>query len=496
VDQSRAPFAEDLIRRANLRRTSLHMPGHKHRGVATPRLRDHWGEVVLRSDLAEMSGVDYLEAPAGTLVEAQALAAEAFGASWSFFLVNGSSAGNQAALLSAARPGQKVIVPRTSHRSVFAGLLLAGVEPVYVMPEFHPLTGLPMAVPADAVAEAIAQHPDAVAVHLTSPSYYGACSDLAGIIVAAHLAGMAALVDEAHGAHFRFHPDLPQPALEARADLVVQSLHKTAGSLYQSSMLHGRDGRLASETVEHVLGLLQSSSPSSLLLASLDEARSTLATRGRELLGRCLELAESARQAINDIPGLHCYGEDLIGRGEGGVIAHDPTKLLIDVSGLGLTGYAAGAWLMEARGVEPEFTDDRHLLCSLTLADTAEDTGALVAAMTALAVERRGLAATPRPALDWSACPPAVVPLRVASSAPRRALPLAEALGEVCAEMVMLYPPGIPLLLPGERIEAGCIEFLRASLDQGATLAGVADPKLDTIRVVASPGAARQEEPA
>jgi len=483
LDQSRAPFAEDLIRRAGLKRTSFHMPGHKQTGSGTPLLRQHLGDAMFRADLAEMSGIDYLEAPVDTLLEAQALAAEAFGADRTFFLVNGSSGGNHAALLSAVRPGDKVILPRASHRSVFAALLLAGAEPVYVAPEFHPATGLPLATRASDVARAVDRHPDASAVHVTSPSYYGFCSDVRAIGAAAHQANMPLLVDEAHGAHFCFHPALPEPALKAGADITVQSIHKTAGSLYQSSVLHLRQNRVRPEALEQALGMLQSSSPSALLLASLDEARSTLATRGHELLEGCIELAEEARHRINGIAGLLCYGRELVGRG--GVVDYDPTKLLIGVAGLSVTGYRAAQWLMSARSVEVEFADKRHLLCSLTLADSASDVATLIDSLTALAVDHRGQVKSAVESLAWPAPPTTVLPLRDASFAVTRRLPLADAEGEVCAETAMLYPPGIPLLLPGELIDRDCIRFLRRSVAEGATLAGVADLRLDTIAVVA-----------
>jgi arginine decarboxylase len=459
------------------------MPGHKHTGIGTPRLRQSWGEALFHSDLSEMSGIDYLEAPTNSLVEAQAMAAEAFGADWSYFLVNGSSVGNHAALLSAVRPGDKVILPRASHRSVFAALLLAGAEPVYVQPEFHPATGLPLATPARGIADAIQRRPDAAAVHITSPTYYGFCSDVRAIAQSAHEANLPLLVDEAHGAHFCFHAALPEPALKAGADLAVQSIHKTAGSLYQSSVLHLRQGRLRRETMEHVLGLLQSSSPSSLLLASLDEARSTLATGGRALLDACIELAEDARRRINAIPGLRCYGPELIG--QGGVAAYDSTKLLIGVDGLDLSGYQAADWLATARSIEVEFADNRHLLCAVTLADSAGDLATLLEAVQTLAEDHRGSSRKAMESPHWPAPATAVLPLREASFAPSRRLPASQAEGEVCAETVMLYPPGIPLLLPGEIIDRQCIEFLQRSVSAGAKLAGVSDLCLTTIQVVA-----------
>jgi arginine decarboxylase len=458
------------------------MPGHKQTGQGTPRLRGHWGTAIFESDLAEMSGIDYLEAPTGTLLEAQALAAEAFGADFSFFLVNGSSSGNHVAMLSAVRPGQKVILPRASHRSVFAAALLAGAEPVYVAPEFHPATGLPLATSAAAMSRAIKRHPDAAAVHITSPSYYGFCSDVHHMVLAAREAGLSILADEAHGAHFGFHPSLPPTALQAGADLVVQSIHKTAGSLYQSSMLHGRIGRIRRDTVEGVLGLLQSSSPSALLLASLDEARSTLATQGRSLLERAIGLAEDARSRINEMAGLRCYGSELVG--QAGVVDCDPTKLLVRVAGLGLTGYQAASRLLNSHSVEVEFADSQHILCSVTLADTAADLASLLEGLRALDASVPGVRREATSAPQWPAQPEIAVSLREASFAELRHVTLKDAVGEVCGESVMPYPPGIPVLLPGEVIGSDAVEFLRQSVADGANVIGAADPRLHTLGVL------------
>jgi len=483
--QSAVPFVKDLCRHAYGARVSFHMPGHKQRPSRNPDLACLWGDGLFRSDLSEIGGLDYLHAPQGALRQAQALAAEAFGADATLFLVNGSTVGNHAALLSCVGAGQKVLMPRASHRSVYAGVLLSDAVPVFLPPLAHPDAAVPLAADLEPMEALLKAHPDIAAVHITSPSYYGTASDVAACARLAHRYGVPLLVDEAHGAHFGFHPALPPSALECGADLVIQSTHKTLGSLYQSSMLHLKRGRVDARRVEQVLAMLQSSSPSALLLASLDAARATMATEGRALLDQTVTLAEQARAKIRTLRGLWCYGHDLVGAG--GVQAVDPTKLMIRVSGLRLTGFEARDLLREHHGVEVELADPEHVLCSLTLQDTAESVAALIHGLQHLPClcgreggrNQRALQAC------WPRMPEQAMGTRAATFAPSRPCAFREAMGQVCAESVIPYPPGIPVLLPGERIDAQALAFLEAWIAEGAHIVGAADPDLKTIQVVA-----------
>jgi arginine decarboxylase len=487
-----APFVADLAARAGRPARSFHMPGHKQRVAGNVLLADLCGAAVLGADLSEVGGLDYLHAPAGALREAQALAAAAFGADHTFFLVNGSTVGNQAALLACVGEGQEVLLPRASHRSVFAGLVLAGAVPVYLPSRPHPAVGVPLAADPGPVAALLRAHPGVAAVHLTSPSYQGYGSDLPAFARAAHARGVPLLVDEAHGAHFAFHPRLPAPGLAAGADLAVQSAHKTLGSLTQSSLLHCRAGRVDPGRLAGALALLQSSSPSALLLASLDAARAVMATSGEALLERAIELAEQARAAIRAIPGLWCHGDDLVGRGA--VTSHDPTKLLIRVAGLGTTGFAAARWLAAARGIEVEMSGPEHLVCTVTPADSRADLEALVGALGLLSERCRRRSRRGGPALaradgpDRLAAPPlppvALSP-RAAHFAPTRAVPVGEALGEICAEYVLPFPPGIPALVPGEVLDRTTAEYVLTLAGAGARIVGPSDRTLRTLRVVA-----------
>lgn len=370
LDQTRAPFFDSLVGTRRRDPLSFHMPGHKFNPALLSELADFFGEGVVTGDLCEaLPTVDYLHAAAGALVEAQRLAAAAVGADHTFFLINGSTVGNQAMLMTVARDGQKVIVPRAAHRSVYTGLILSGAAPIYVAPRYHPLVNFPLAVEAGAVQARLIEHPDVVAIHVTSPNYYGYLPDVGALAGMARAHRIPLLVDEAHGSHLPFHPDLPRSAVSHGADLVVQSAHKTLGALTQAAWLHLTGERVSPIALRSIVAMLQSSSPNVLLTGSLDVARRQAALHGRQLLDRALELSQRARHAIREIPGLWCYGAELIG--EYGIAGHDPTKLVIRVTATGLTGKEFAAELWSRFTISVEFADPWHVICSITIADTA-----------------------------------------------------------------------------------------------------------------------------
>jgi arginine decarboxylase len=486
LNQSALPFVEELLRRVDRPGLSFHMPGHKQRPLMHPHLLRLLGEAVVQADVSEAGDVDYLPAPAGTLRRAQRLAAAAVGADRTFFLVNGSTVGNHAAILSTVRDGQRVLLPRNSHRSVFGALALAGGEPVYVVPQVHPLVSEPLAIDADQIAAACASVSGLAAILITSPDYFGCCPDLSACVQTAQRSGVPLLVDEAHGAHFSYHDGLPMSGVAAGADLVVQCVHKTAGSLSQSAMLHWNKGRVRLDAVQRALALLQSSSPSALLSASLDGTRALMATQGEALWSRAISLAQEARTAIRGIPGLWCFGADLLG---GGVAAFDPTKLIISTTGVGFTGYEAARWLRRHFKVEVEFATHPLLVCTITFADSEPQIEHLVHALRSLAgagepsSDRRPLAGSMSP--PWPGLPAVALNLREAHFAPTRRVAFRAATNRVCAESVIPYPPGIPVLLPGEIIDSSIVDYLQELIAQGAMIVGPDDPSLKRILVVA-----------
>jgi len=482
--QDQSPFLQSLIHEKALDPLSFHMPGHKFSAGMNPLLSAYWGDEVYPADRVEVGGIiDYLHAPRHTLVEAQRLAALAVGADHSFFLVNGSTVGNLASMMATVSDGQKVIMPRASHRSVYGGLILSGAEPVYIPPVYHPQVEFPLAVSVQVVADMLAAHPDARAVQITSPNYYGFLSDTAAIANLAHAHGIPLLVDEAHGAHLAYHPALPRSAVALGADLIVQSMHKTLGALTQSAILHLNGSLVNHALLQQVLTLLQSSSPNSLLVASLDAARQQMAVHGAELLQPALDAAQTARQQIRAIPGLWCYGDELIG--QDGVYAYDPTKLVIRVSETGLSGSAFMRRLRQEHNVEPEFASPKHLICSISFADNHSSLDRLIEALRAVAasaphahVNGTGVTVAP-PALPRLALSP-----RQAYFARSKRVPVAQAVGEICAENVIPYPPGIPLLMPGEVIDADTLDYLRFMLDNRISIVGPEDLNLEHIRVI------------
>jgi arginine decarboxylase len=486
LDQTRAPFFDSLVdTREERAPLSFHMPGHKFNPELLPELTNFFGAGIFTGDLNEaVPTIDYLHAATGPLVEAQQLAAAAVGADHTLFLVNGSTVGNQAMLSAAAHDGQKVIVTRAAHRSVYAGLILSGATPIYIMPRVHPQVHFPLAVEVDVVQDRIAEHPDVVAIHVTSPNYYGYLPNVKGLVAATHHHHIPLLVDEAHGAHLHFHPDLPASAVDFGADAVVQSPHKTLGAITQAAWLHLNGQRINFTLLQYLVGILQSSSPNVIFTGSLDVARRQMALHGTVLLDQVLELAQRARTAIREIPGLWCYGEDLVG--EYGIAACDPTKLVIRVTDTGLSGKEFAAELWSRFNLTVEFADPWQLICSITIGDTPDKVDRLIGALRDVAKDQRGAATlrVDRMELALPPLPQLILNPRQATFRSSRRIPLSEARDQVCAEQVIPYPPGIPLLMPGEVISAEMIDYVRYLHQQRIKIVGPEDLQMNTVRII------------
>lgn len=467
-EQRRAPLHAAVARYVRRAPAVFHVPGHRQGRAAPGALRRLIGPG-LRADLTEAPGLDDLHAPAGAIERAHRLLARAFGAGASFFLVGGTTAGIQALLLAAGPPGSRVVVPRHSHRSVLAGLVLAGHEPVYVRPTYDPDLDLPLGVPPAALDQALAACPGAVAVLAVHPTYHGVPAQVAELAAVAHRHGVPLLVDEAHGAHFAFHPALPEAALAAGADASVQSLHKTGGSLTQSSVLHLAAGSpLPPDRVRELLALVQSSSPSYLLMVSLDLARRDLALYGRARWERALETAARVRRAVGRIRGLRVPE----------IPGADPTRILVDVRGRKLSGPQAARALWR-RGVAVELAGPGYVLLVLGPGTGRDDVARLLAALADLPEGRRAPERLGEP--PW---PQVALPPREALLGPRRRVPLRDARGQVAAEAVIPYPPGIPAVAPGEVLTPEVLEYLARLRRAGAHLQGASDPRLESVAVV------------
>ncbi|HEY9910091.1 MAG TPA: aminotransferase class I/II-fold pyridoxal phosphate-dependent enzyme [Thermosynechococcaceae cyanobacterium] len=480
------PLVKALQECAQRNDAPFYTPGHK-RGQGVDRsLTDLLGSKVFRADLPELPELDNLFAPQGAIQAAQELAAIAFGADRTWFLVNGSTSGIIAAILSTCGSGDKILMPRNVHQSAIAGLIHSGAVPVFLLPEYDRQLDLAHSITPEAVRSALAQHPDAKAVLMVYPTYHGAGGDVAAIAQIAHQHSIPLIVDEAHGAHFAFHPELPIAALAAGADLVVQSTHKTLAAMTQAAMLHLRGDRVAGDRISRALQLVQSTSPSYLLLASLDAARQQMATQGHSLMERTLHLSDCARDRLTQIPKLAVLQPEQAVTP--GFCKLDRTRLTVIVSELGLTGYSADEFLHEQCGVTAELPSLHHLTFILSLGNTSEDVDRLVQGFQALA-GKWGAKNTEKSELKIQASTP--LPFHLFALTPReaffsatQALPIAQTIDRISAELVCPYPPGIPVLMPGEVVTEVAIHHLQTVLASGGILSGCTDPTLQTLKIV------------
>lgn len=464
-----APLWEALCRAAASVGSGFHTPGHNGgTGLPEPlKYWRNWGAL----DLSELEGLDNLHAPVGVIAQAQQLAAEAWGAERSWFLINGSTVGIAAMLLATVGEGDTVLLPRNCHQSVLHALVLCGAKPVYLEASWDSTWELSHGPTLESVEVSLASYPEARAVLVVHPTYFGATGEVAAIARAVHAQGIPLLVDAAHGAHFRFHEALPVCALAAGADVVVHSAHKTLPALTQAALLHQQGSLVDPGRIEAALRLLQSTSPSYLLMASLDLARAQMVNSGHTLLAGALVLAEKLRAHL---PFAVLAMEP--DRPVPGLAALDPTRITIDVAGCGWSGFAAEAWLNQEAGVRAELATHRHLVFILNTAHGLLDIEKLRSALFALAAE-------PAPAGALLSCPvPRLRPgeqrltPRQAFERPHRRLPLAQAIGCTSAAAVSAYPPGVPIVLPGEAISAEAVDYLLALTAAGGEIVGL-DPQ-------------------
>lgn len=483
--QAKTPLLDALRQCAIKDHAAFYTPGHKRGQGISSKLIDCFGAHIFKFDLPELPELDNLFAPQGVIQQAQELAANAFGAEQTWFLVNGSTCGVEAAILSTCNPGDKIILPRNVHSSAISGLILSGAIPIFVNPEYDAVLDIAHSITLEDVAEALKQHPDAKAVLIVYPTYYGVCGDIGAIASLTHEYNIPLLVDEAHGAHFAFHPDLPTSALAAGADLSVQSIHKTLGALTQTSMLHVQGNKIDRDRISKSLQLLQSTSPNYLLLASVDAARQQMALQGKQLMHTTLHLAMQARSRINQIPGLSILD---CTHPTPGFHALDATRLTVTVSKLGLTGFATDEILHEQLNVTAELPSWQHLTFIISLGNTDADIEKLVDAFTVVAQRYQNDCLTIKTPL-WEdffsrvAHSVQIAP-REAFFAATEAVSLAKASNYISAELVCPYPPGIPILMPGEIITPDALEYLMQIQKIGGFITGCADSSLKTLKIV------------
>ena len=481
LNQNRTPLVTALLQYAADGTIPFHFPGHKQ-GRGNPDLAGLFGQTCLNIDITCMEDLDNICNPVSVIKEAEDLAAALYGAENAFFLVNGTTSGIQAMIMTVCEPGDKIIIPRNAHKSAIGGLILSGAEPVYIEPEIDEYMGIAMGVRPDKVAKALEIHPDAKAVFMINPSYYGVASDLKSIVKIAHSYKIPVIVDEAHGAHLKFCSQLPISAMEAGADLAASSTHKLGGSLTQSSMLLHQGTLIIPQKVKAALNLTQTTSPSYILLASLDVARRQLALKGRQMIEKTCRLARMAYEEIDKIPGLHVMGPEMIG--QQGCYSLDPTKIVINVRGLGLSGYDAEKILRKKYHLQVELSDLFNIIILVSIGDDENTISYLVQALKEIAGNRSETNVV-KYFIQPPSIPEAVISPREAFYGESKVVSLNEAEGEISAEMIMAYPPGIPIVCPGERITREIIDYVNVLKNEAAELQGTEDLKVENIRVLA-----------
>ncbi|MCD7754308.1 MAG: aminotransferase class I/II-fold pyridoxal phosphate-dependent enzyme [Clostridiales bacterium] len=477
-DQQRAPIYEALERFRQMRVVPFDVPGHK-RGRGNPELAAFLGEKCVGVDVNSMKPLDNLCHPVSVIREAEDLAADAFGAEHAFLMVGGTTSAVQSMVLTACKQGDEIILPRNVHRSVINALVLCGAVPVYVNPEVDQRLGISLGMSRDQVQRAIREHPKAVAVLVNNPTYYGICSDLRAIVRMAHETGMLCLADEAHGTHFYFGGGLPVSAMAAGADMAAVSMHKSGGSLTQSSFLLTGPGVHAGY-VRQIINLTQTTSGSYLLMSSLDISRRNLALRGRQVFHQVADMAEYAREEINAIGGYYAFGKELINGNS--IFDFDTTKLSVHTLDIGLAGIEVYDILRDEYDIQIEFGDIGNILAYLSMGDRPQELERLVSALAE--IRRRyqtdGAGLLSQEYID----PDVVITPQEAFYADKESLPLRETEGRVCSEFVMCYPPGIPILAPGERITGDILDYIEYAKCKGCSMTGPEDPEINYLNVV------------
>ena len=476
--QERAPIYEALEKFSRQRVVPFDVPGHK-RGRGNPELARLLGEKCVSMDVNSMKPLDNLCHPVSVIRDAEKLAADAFGAESAFLMVGGTTSAVQSMVMSVVKAGEKIILPRNVHRSVMGALVLCGAVPVYVNPETDARLGIPLGMSLKQLERTIECTPDAKAILVNNPTYYGICSDLRSIVKLAHEHNMLVIADEAHGTHFYFGEGLPVSAMAAGADMAAVSMHKSGGSLTQSSLLLA-GSRINGDHVRQIINLTQTTSASYLLLSSLDISRHNLALRGKEAFARVIELADYAREEINDVGGWYAYGKELV-NGDS-IFDFDRTKLSVYTLDVGLAGIEVYDILRDEYDIQIEFGDLGNILAYLSIGDRKRDVERLVSAMS----EIRRLYEKDRTGMmeNEYISPVVAVTPQYAFYSPKQSLPLEETAGRICSEFVMCYPPGIPILAPGERVTSKILDYIRYAKEKGCQMTGPEDANIERLNVL------------
>ncbi|MCY9760459.1 aminotransferase class I/II-fold pyridoxal phosphate-dependent enzyme [Paenibacillus alvei] len=484
MNHHRTPLFTALTEHASHNPVQFHIPGHK-KGVGTDaEFRSFIGDNALSIDLINIAPLDDLHQPTSVIAEAQQLAADAFGADYTFFSVQGTSSAIMTMIMSICSPGDKILVPRNIHKSVMSAIIFAGAKPVFVSPARDANLGIDHGITTSSVRRALEKHPDTKAVLVINPTYFGICADLKEIVDLAHSYDIPVLVDEAHGVLIHFHEKLPMSAMQAGADMAATSVHKLGGSITQSSVLNvnTKNGLVNPQRVQTIFSMLTTTSTSYILLASLDTSRRNLALNGHDMAETAIELAQFARQQINEIPSLYCFGEEILG-GEA-TYSYDPTKLTIHVRHLGITGYETENWLRDHYNIEVELSDMYNILCLVTPGDSRETIDTLLRALRELSELHHERNEVQELVVKIPEIPQLSLIPRDAFYADTEVIPFKQSAGRIIAEFIYVYPPGIPILLPGEVISQENIDYIRDHVDIGLPVKGPEDRNIEFVKVI------------
>lgn len=457
------------------------VPGHKQ-GKGNPALSALLGEEVLAIDANSMKSLDNLANPISVIKEAESLLADTFGADYAYFLVNGTSSGVQSMIMSVMHPHEKILIPRNIHKSAITGILFSGAIPVYMEPIYDKELGIYLGLSFEEVKQSIDEHDDAKALFLINPTYYGAANDLERIVAYAHERGLTVLVDEAHGAHLCFHDELPMSAMQAGADISAVSLHKTGGSLTQSSALLLKGNRVDPHYLRKIINMTQTTSASYLLMGSLDVARKQLALEGEANLAGVLALSRQLRERINKIPGIKAIGKEV--EEEGRVFRYDETKIVVHIESLSINGFELYDILREDYHVQMELGDAKNVLAIISLGDNQYAVDRFVSALEDISRRFYVPEDIDRPIIPSFNDYRVVYSPRDAFYLPKETLLLSESVGRICGESIMAYPPGVPIVNPGELITEEMIDYIRFLLKQQTVINGPEDSTLETIKVL------------
>lgn len=482
LNQSETPLFNALMEYVDRDTLPFHVPGHKKGLGMDKTFKNFIGDNPFKIDVTVFKLVDSLHHPNGPIKKAQELAADAYGSKASFFSINGTSGAIQAMVLSCVGAGDKIIVPRNVHKSVTSGIILSGAEPVYMQPEIDKDLGLAHGVSPQTVKETLEKNPDAKAVLIINPTYYGVATNIKEISEIVHSYNIPLIVDEAHGPHLGFNDRLPMSAIEAGADMCSQSTHKIIGSLTQSSLLHVNSDRIDIGRVQQVLNLLQTTSPSYILMASLDCARRQIALHGKELLDKTIDLCTYTRNEINKIPGFRCFGEEVLGTP--GAYAFDPTKMTITCKDLGLTGYQLDTILADKYHIQMELSDFYNVLAVGSFGDTEEGTAKLLKALTEISNEYYGKNDKALSFPDIPNIPKQILIPREAFNSEKTKVSIKDSIGKISGEFLLAYPPGIPILCPGEIITKDIVDYVFQLKETGLYVQGTEDPNVEYINIV------------